>query len=724
MTKSILTPLQLTATSELLSGRGIRGIPPALAAAINTFNSIALFQNLNAARDSAGNSDLEQGDGTWCSQSTLAQLQSISGLLADRSWALGNSAPAAADQLLQVVSPSGLSGLVLQTVARYLGTDSITQFAQNFMAVSGYISIANDFITSAANAQNYLGAAYSGMNDLITGDITRVSSDLSSLAQDLHRQGQLWNPANLELYGTPAGLLQQINHVSGIQNRTLPGLESRMLALGMTASDIADLVNNRRQSLFNPDGLSDNQFDTLQKTAYAAMAQAEPAEVELVKNLLDITTPGITRMTDLLDPRLVFPTSYPSLTTQSPTGPVPIYDATGHVASNIRPTVSAYLPTQSGCDELGKIIPPDQAVANKAIQVSLAQIPNIASLDLPTLASAIQQAITRPWNPNTDYLPNDVVALGVPGAPGFENQVPAATTQPSYYQAQQSVPPGTNINDTNYWLPTTLPGLSTLSGLNQLLVETANRPLPSVSADYYQDNMAVGTGPGGTLTMCDLLGTAIDRNGLASKFNTATTLISQLSAAGVLTDLLAVYERMQLVTSGAYGNPETGPVTIPLGPGAGTYETLVPVYAGDAALQALIPLANSAIAVIVQTPAVDAIVQELNQVWQEIALSLNQERLLQSRGGIDYFETVPANQVSVMALVGNLPNYAQQVAACQTAQFLESIADVDTLGGQAIVGAMREARNQAQLDAAGIFTSNRVSADATVSAVPAVTPVR
>jgi len=40
----------------------------------------------------------------------------------------------------------------------------------------------------------------------------------------------------------------------------------------------------------------------------------------------------------------------------------------------------------SGCDELGKIIPPDQAVANKALQFELQQVSGITNLTLPQLA--------------------------------------------------------------------------------------------------------------------------------------------------------------------------------------------------------------------------------------------------------------------------------------------------------------------------------------------------
>jgi hypothetical protein len=47
------------------------------------------------------------------------------------------------------------------------------------------------------------------------------------------------------------------------------------------------------------------------------------------------------------------------------------------------------IPAPSGCDELGKIIPPDQAVANKALQFELQQVAGITNLTLPQLAALL-----------------------------------------------------------------------------------------------------------------------------------------------------------------------------------------------------------------------------------------------------------------------------------------------------------------------------------------------
>jgi hypothetical protein len=88
-------------------------------------------------------------------------------------------------------------------------------------------------------------------------------------------------------------------------------------------------------------------------------------------------------MADLLNPVKILPTSYPTLKF----GDQLIYTPNGSVNSGISNTLNATAAT--GCDELGKIIPPDQAVANKALQFQLQQVSGIQNLTLPQLAAIL-----------------------------------------------------------------------------------------------------------------------------------------------------------------------------------------------------------------------------------------------------------------------------------------------------------------------------------------------
>jgi hypothetical protein len=532
-----------------------------------------------------------------------------------------------------------------------------------------------------------------------------VNSDLGPFGTDLANQGQLTDLGNLELYGTPAGLIQQITKVAGISNAVVPALQSAFTAAGLSLQNIQDLVNNNRISLFRPDGLTDNEFDQLQLQAYYAMNMIMGDDLAQILSILGVATPDIDTLADLLDPIKVFPLSYLTLQTPSPYGPVPIFNLDSSVNSAVQPIVNSYLPNASGCDELGKVIPPGDAVANKAIQVAFQQIPNIAGTDLPSLAESVKGYMDQMWDPAEPYLANDLVANGAP--------------IPEFYRAQQDVPVGTDINNTSYWLPTTLGGQSTMSGLPAITALTT--PVPSSVTTFFDTNIATGTGPNGTITTCDVLGTAINYNGLDTYLNTASTALTAIVGSASYNTLLDLYQRIQNVCNSTYGNPAVS-VTVPAGAGAGVYANAFPYYGGDLALQTLIPLANAALdAVIAAWPTQTT---TMNTAWNAISTSLSSEKALQTRAGINYFSLLAGEQQSVMAFVQNLPTYAAMTDACQAAQFLESIADTTIIGGQAIIGAMREARNQDSYQASGLFAANHIPADPPITPSPAVVPVQ
>jgi hypothetical protein len=57
------------------------------------------------------------------------------------------------------------------------------------------------------------------------------------------------------------------------------------------------------------------------------------------------------------------------------------------VQAALNSSVAIVLP--AGCDELAKIIPPDQAVVNKAFQAGLQNVGGISTTTLPRVATAL-----------------------------------------------------------------------------------------------------------------------------------------------------------------------------------------------------------------------------------------------------------------------------------------------------------------------------------------------
>jgi hypothetical protein len=676
---SVVTPLQLTVTSAMLQNTGLNSVPTALATAIANFNATTLITNyLTAVNAYKAQS--------YFTESTFDSLLSIGSTVCP---ALGNSIPAApvgtytnlVNEYLtpntvtdaSTLDPSGFSLLIEQTAAAYLGDGDYGKFSQGFMAVQNYIDTLNRFIYSAVNANEYLGPTFTDLDDMITADITKVNSNLQNFGQDLVNQGQLFNFNNLDLYGTPAGLLQQIAAVTGISTQAPPGVHEALKVAGLTDDEIRILIVNNRYSLTNPGGVSDNEFNRLQQLAYNGFLLVDPTTVQQVLSVLQVTTPNIVTLEQLLEPRAVFPLSYTTMTVPTFNGPVSIFQNNGAVNMAVAPAVNSALATPTGCDELGKVIPPADAVANKAIEVGLKQIAKLVpNVDLPDLANAILGTDGQPWNSNTEWLTNSVVR--------------DTAAIPNYYRAAQDVPVGTDINNTAYWTPTDPGGLNKLTGLPLLTAQTT--PVASSVTSYFAVNVATGTGPNNSITTTDVLGTAIDFNDFATRLNTATAQVNSLQGAGSLAALNTAY-------------------------------TNIAAAGSDAAVQTQIANANAAIAALSANPAVPI----LNTAWTYIANYLNRERGYQIAAGVDYFNLQANEKSSIYSFVQLLPQYAEKTAANDAAEFLADIANTSTLGGQAIVGAMREARNQARLNAAGIATYNQIPIDPPLLPIPAVLPV-
>jgi len=676
---SILSPLQLTASVALLQNQGLRPFPAALATAIQTFNATTVISNFLAAVSFYKAQ-------SFATQSTLTSLLSIGNTVCP---ALGNSIPASpigtypylnSEYLINylgaadgsTIDPSGFSNLIEQTCAAYLGNGDAGEFGQGFVAIQGYIASTNQYINSSVNANQYLGPLFTNMDDLVTGNIASMTTDLPNYGIDLANQGNLWNMSKLDLYGTPAGLIQQISALAGIRGRTVPDLQNAMISMGLSATNIADLVNDNRVGLNKPTGLTQNEFDKLQLLAYNATTMISGDALAQILDILGVTTPGIDSLDDLLNPVIMFPLSYASLQTPSPDGAVPIFNSTGAVNSNITPIVNSYLPTSSGCDELGKIIPPAQATANKAIQVAFQQINNVPNTTLPRLADTVLGNVNNPWMVTQPYLANAVVGYGSP--------------VPAYYRATADVPAGTDINNTAYWTPTTLGGLSTMADLPLIQAQTA--PLDNSVTNYVTTTMATGTGPNGTITTYDVLGLALDSNDFAAQLNTATSAINSLQGAGSLATLNTAYINILSAIN-------------------------------DAGVQTQITNANNAIAALSANPNVTT----LNTTWTYMANLMNLSAKYTDQAGINYFLLPPGDKNSVYSFVQNLPYYGLLTANGDAAEFLENIADTTTLGGQAIVGAMREGRNNARLSTAGLYNTNQIPSNPEIAPIPVIDPV-
>jgi hypothetical protein len=248
---------------------------------------------------------------------------------------------------------------------------------------------------------------------------------------------------------------------------------------------------------------------------------------------------------------------------------------------------------------------------------------------------------------------------------------------------------------------------------NLPLVENQTQPISDAVKNFYLDTFAGGSGPDGTYLITDFFGTAAGVPGTES----LTTVIGILNARvsdGTLANLAQIYLVMKNVVSGVYGDPVVGPVVIPSGlPGAGTYNGIPPtppvppddpgdpgVTPAEQAFQVLVPLAQSAISTAATAMGSDT--ATLNTAFVGMATHVTQEPVNQAKAAINFDDLVAGDQTSVIALITSFTGLGTDVAVGQASQFFEDIVYINRAAGQAIIGAMREGRNQVQLADVGI----------------------
>jgi hypothetical protein len=236
-------------------------------------------------------------------------------------------------------------------------------------------------------------------------------------------------------------------------------------------------------------------------------------------------------------------------------------------------------------------------------------------------------------------------------------------------------------------------------------ISALQQAVPTSVAAFYSSTYATGSGPNGTLVITDLLGAAVGIP-FTSDLTNVTTMINSMESAGILGTLTVTYVRMKNTVDGVYNVGNT--VVIPPGPGAGTYGNV------NSALVVLIGNASSEVSSIQSSyPTQSA---NLNTNFGDMGASIVSENTNLSLASIDIPNLPTTGRGPIMSFVQSLPNYGVNTQENGPSQFLETVADLNTQGGQAIVACLREGRNIAALNAVN------VGVDTNIPATPATVP--
>jgi len=359
-----LTTLQLQAAAGLMQNTGVRVAPP-LTASVAAYQALAVITPIRAT--------ITQG-ATILSSGTIQSLQTFA---ASSCPALADNIPSGNNTLVPLTNPSGFSGLITTTARFYLGSGDVSKFAQALSTVVGYCGITNEFINSAVNAETFQANTFSGVNNMMTGDLTAVTLNTQEFGADLSNLGNLIDLAQVEKLGSPAALLRQLARQGAVTSQLMIELgrggipTDAVIAITQSSTDVSPAV---------------------EKIMYQAMTQITGNDLAQVKQILGVTTPNIDTMADLLNPVKIFPNSYQTFSTPTCSGDRNIYSDNDAVDTDLSQELPVY--AMDGYQQLASIIPPDQALANRALSVSLQQITNITKMSLPALSRSYLSAET------------------------------------------------------------------------------------------------------------------------------------------------------------------------------------------------------------------------------------------------------------------------------------------------------------------------------------------
>lgn len=536
------------------------------------------------------------------------------------------------------------------------------KFAQTFSLTQAFCNETNTFIESSYNAENnYLGDTFTDMDNLVTADYTEVNLDTQGFGNDLKNLGNLINLANLDNYGFPYALIQQIAKIGGI-------VAPIVVALSITGVDEGIILNIGDPTMVIT--------DVNQKKMYSAMQLIKGDDLEQILQLLGVVTPGINSLADLLNPVKIFPNSFSTITAPTCNGLRAVYLTTSGIINSRLETLLPPI-ALSKYARLQRIIPGDQALADSALSVSLQQITNIVDMTLPTLADSF---------------------LGIETNKGLPDVNAALTPVSSYATNFYENTLATGSGDQGTILTTDVIGTSTATVHGEKLANST-AVIATLSGGSYANLEATYTNMYDTIRLT----TVGETNG-----NCSAVLIAG-DPGNAIPDTYAVV---------IAGSANAGAGTYPPGasaPGSGAASITAAIQ--DAFDTGLITNGGNNIAGTASANSGECAI--LNDNFDAMWEFVEKEAGFQNDANLLFkdLSVWPRNKSSVYAMIGALNQYGLETKQGGTAQYIENISDINNsnsdiaLGMQSVIGSLREGRTDLSTNAVGAGKANRVSAD-------------
>lgn len=621
-------------------------------------------------------------------------------------------------------------------------------FLGSFSSFYGFINDSNQTINVIDNSNSFMDGAYSNMNDLCSADIAGVCLSSVAFGNDLENLGKVIDLAQIETFGMPSNLLINIGKAGAMTQ----DLSLALLAAGLSKNDIASITS----------GTVPNWSKKQEQQILGAFLLITGENLAHVLAPLQCKTEGLATLADLLNLQKLFPNSYSSLTvpvynsvlglptnsktyyliyengglnnnlnsqaiqevigTLIPKGTPPIYEST------VSPNNFAVLPKGFG-SYLDGVIPGDWATAAGAFSYSMRQIKNIENVNFQTFAKVAKgienftdlplvAGTSKPTNQSATDTSQQIVSLG--------SGVAGTYTVSDFFGSMSGLPyPWKLINTRINQLQT-----QKLYNIYQQMFLAVTWEQATVSVQYT-------TGPGPTYTVTGFTitnsGGGYGRGGApaptitVSDGSTATVVIGTDDSTAGSQD------------SGTYGRVVNVILNTPAAP-SGT----IPTATIQAPPTATLPINSDGTVPTTGTNTANGTVgwaSPMNSVVQQYIDQANAEILAISTTNTDAVKNlntnygivgsqlireqrarytalspvqVPKNHFlysypsTITGFLDSMSQYSQDTRPHMAAQTIQSISDLNSLGGQSTIAKMREERNQVRLQKLGIEPDNNI----------------
>jgi hypothetical protein len=371
-----MTPLQINVLSGLLQNQGLR-VNPTAAGYYGTISNTGVYSPIGSlSTDTVLNN---------CTRSIIegvagaSYYTALTTIGANTIPALGNSRPPTYTLSDSVVKYGFIGRIALQALYELNqintpptpsapNTVNLSRFAQAFQQAFAWKNNINNIVVAATNATTFRQGTYSNMNDLITADITGITLATQLWGNDLINIGRAIDLSQIEQFGNPAILLKTMTDYNAVT-------EAVSLAMGsqLSGSEIEAAKKGEAEQ-------------QTQATLYACFKLITGGDLQTILDILNIKTSGLNSLADLLNPMMMFPTSYTTLTFPmygASTGASKNYDFI-YINGGVNPRVPTYF-----ADRLRGVLPSNLAAAAYAFSMSLQQVKNIKNMTIGPFAQVV-----------------------------------------------------------------------------------------------------------------------------------------------------------------------------------------------------------------------------------------------------------------------------------------------------------------------------------------------